>query len=104
MEGIIWYKTRQKGIKCFNKIINSYNIQKIKIIKIFNSYSYNIVVFSNKDIWRMIKVSYKKGIGYNIPPSNLAYIEKGIKWKFIKEIIIPAVEKARPYNGYNFFD
>ena len=52
----------------------------------------------------MIKVSYKKGIGYNIPPSNLAYIEKGIKRKFIKEIIMPTVERARPYNGYNFFD
>lgn len=104
MKGIIWYKTKQKGIKCFDKIINNYNRQKIKIIKIFNSDSHDIVVFSNRDIWRMIKVSYKKGIGYNIPPSNLAYIEKGIKRKFIKEIIMPTVEKARPYNGYNFFD
>lgn len=102
MKGIIWYKTKQKGLDKFDELINNYNIRKIKIIKTF-SHPYDTVIFSNKDIWILIEASYKKRIGYNIPPSNLAYIEKGIRRKFIKKIIIPTVEKARPYNGYNFY-
>ena len=97
MKGIIWYKTKQKGLDQFNELINNYAKVNIEVLAIKNNYSETYVRFLNDDIWRIVPATdQSRGRAYNV-----SLIDSRIDKHIINTIIMPTV-KANPYRAYNF--
>lgn len=99
MEGIIWYKTRQKGLIRLDKLINDYAKINIGILSIRNHMSEIYVRFLNDDIWRVVSATCNS----RGKASNIALIDIDIEQDIIDKIIMPTL-KMQPYRAYNFYN
>lgn len=99
MKGIIWYKTKQKGLIRLDELINDYAKINIGILSIRNHMSEIYVRFLNDDIWRVIPATCNS----RGKASNIALIDMDIEQDIVDKIIMPTL-KMKPYQTYNFYD
>lgn len=98
MKGIIWYKTKQKGLERFDRLIEDYAKVNIGVLAIKNNYSETYVRFLNDDIWMVVLATeHSRGRACNI-----ALIDSDIDEEIVYTVIMPTV-KSYPYRAYNFY-
>ena len=99
MEGIIWYKTKQKGLMRLDKLISDYAKIGVGILSMHSHMSKTYVQFLNGDIWRTVSAT-RNSRG---EISNIALIDLDIEQDIIDTIIMPTLKK-KPYQVYNFYN
>lgn len=98
MKGIIWYKTKQKGLDKFDELINNYAKVNIGVLAIKNNHSETYVRFLNDDIWRVVPAT-DQSRGH---ACNIALIDSNIDEEIVYTVIMPTV-KSYSYRAYNFY-
>ena len=97
MKGIIWYKTKQKGLERFDRLIEDYAKINIGVLAIRDNQLDTYVRFLNNDVWLLIPATdHSRGRACNV-----SLIDSRIDKHIINTIIMPTV-KANPYRAYNF--
>lgn len=94
MKGIIYYYHKELGEILFNNIVKDY--EKIKI-KVINKRKNDEMVFSNGDIWNLVKIS-ENARGRSC---NIAYIPSNVSDKDFE--ILKYTIKSNPYQGIHFY-
>ena len=98
MEGIIWYKTKQKGLDQFDELINNYAKVNIGVLAIRDNHLETYIRFLNDDVWKAVPATdHSRGRACNI-----ALIDSDIDEEIVYTIIMPTV-KSYPYRAYNFY-
>ena len=97
MKGIIWYNYQKSGIIRLKNLIYEYEQMNISIVK-KNLSTNPFVVFSNGDIWKVVKAND------NARGSccNISLIEDGVEQQLIERIIMPAT-KSKPYRAIGYY-
>ena len=99
MKGVIWYKTKQKGLMRLEKLIDDYDRINIYVQIMQNNMSGVHIRFSNNDVWIVAPATdCSRGIACNI-----ALIDNDIEQDIINTIIMPTL-KMKPYRAYNFYN
>ena len=99
MIGIVWGKTKVRADNQLAQIVEDYNWQGIKPVKIIDSkYASNSVEFDNGDIWKAVSAT-DSARGNKC---NISYIDKGIDIETIQTIIIPSTCR-KPFYAFKFF-
>ena len=98
MKGIIWYKTKQKGLERFDRLIEDYAKINIGILSIRNHMSEIYVRFLNDDIWRVVSATCNS----RGKISNITLMDLDIEQDIADKIIMPTL-KRKPYKAYNFY-
>lgn len=99
MIGIVWGKTKARADNQLAQIVEDYNWQGIKPLKIIDSkYASNSVEFDNGDIWKAVSAT-DSARGNKC---NISYIDKGIDIETIQTIIIPSTCR-KPFYAFKFF-
>ena len=98
MKGIIWYKTKQKGLMCLKRLINDYAQINIEVLIRRNNTLQVYIQFSNNDIWLVTPaINSSRGNA-----SHIALIDTDIEQDIVDTIIMPTL-KMKPYRAYNFY-
>ena len=98
MKGIIWYKEKQKGLECLDRLIEDYAKMNIGILTMRKSHSETYVHFLNDDVWKVVPATNQS----RGRACNIALIDSDIDGETVYAIIMPTV-KAYPYQAYNFY-
>lgn len=98
MKGVIWYKTKEKGLLRLEELIDDYKQINIDVQRVQNNTSEIHIQFSNNDVWVTTpETNNSRGIACNV-----ALIDNDIEQDIINTIIMPTL-KMKPYRAYNFY-
>ena len=99
MNGIVYYKKIEDGIKQLSKIAQDYKNIGIKSIKTITTSTRVGVDFENGDKWRIAPGTESwKG-----QTCNIAYIDRLIPDDIVDKIIMPTITEA-PYQAYRYYN
>ena len=97
IKGIIWCLNIEDGLHQLNRMIEQYEYYGHYISEKKLSKTFPIVVFGNGDIWK-VRPARVSARGERC---NISYIQKGISFDFIDEVIMPCM--CGPFSAYRFF-
>ena len=98
MRGIVWAYNTDDAIAKLLKIEEDYGRLGIKPTNRVIGKSQTYIVFSNGDMWRVVRAS-DSGRGY---AANVSYIDRRISQETINTIIKPATN-SWPFQAFKFY-
>ena len=98
VKGVIWCLKLEDGLHKLNEMIEQYEHYGCYVVKKFSSRNSPLVIFDNGDIWK-VRSAYESARGERC---NISYIQRGISFDFIDEVIMPCMWVG-PFSAYRFF-
>ena len=98
MRGIVWAYNTDDAIAKLLAIEQDYDKLGIKSTNRVIGKSQTYIIFSNGDMWRVVRAS-DSGRGY---AANVSYIDRRISQETINTIIKPAT-KSWPFQAFKFY-
>lgn len=98
IKGIIWCLKAEDGEAQLRQMIEQYKLWGVNIEKEHWHNISSMVIFDNGDIWR-VRSAHESARGERC---NISYIQHGISFDFIDEVIMPCM-CVGPFSAYRFF-